>query len=92
MEQEKDATICDLRHKMDNMETDYEKVLHVSYDTNQIKANTNWYKEKSEEAATHRCLYVWPNILEAPYLVNLHVQVYTRNEPHSSFTFYGDLM
>lgn len=29
-EQEKDATIADLQHKMDNMESDYEKILHVS--------------------------------------------------------------
>ena len=30
MEQEKDATIAELQHKLDNMETDYEKILHVS--------------------------------------------------------------
>lgn len=29
-EQEKDATIADLQHKLDNMEKDYEKILHVS--------------------------------------------------------------
>lgn len=29
-EQEKDATIADLQHKLDSMETDYEKILHVS--------------------------------------------------------------
>lgn len=33
MEQEKDATIVDLQHKLDNMETDYVKVLHVSCNT-----------------------------------------------------------
>ncbi len=31
VEQEKDATIADLNHKLDNMETGYEKILHVSY-------------------------------------------------------------
>lgn len=30
VEQEKDATIADLQHKLENMETDYEKILHVS--------------------------------------------------------------
>lgn len=30
VEQEKDSTIADLQHKLDNMETDYEKILHVS--------------------------------------------------------------
>ncbi len=34
VEQEKDATIADLQHKLDNMETDYEKILHVSCNTN----------------------------------------------------------
>nr|XP_020455768.1 coiled-coil domain-containing protein 153-like isoform X1 [Monopterus albus] len=29
MEQEKDATIADLQHKLDNMEIDYERVLHA---------------------------------------------------------------
>lgn len=43
MEREKDATIDDLQHKLDNMETDYEKVLHVS-------------KESSEEAAANKTL------------------------------------
>nr|XP_043887720.1 coiled-coil domain-containing protein 153 isoform X2 [Solea senegalensis] len=31
MEQEKDATIADLRHKLDNMEIDYEKILHPHF-------------------------------------------------------------
>ena len=30
VEREKDATVADLQHKLDNMETDYEKILHVS--------------------------------------------------------------
>lgn len=30
VEREKDAAIADLQHKLDNMETDYEKILHVS--------------------------------------------------------------
>ncbi|XP_039986336.1 coiled-coil domain-containing protein 153 [Xiphias gladius] len=33
MEQEKDATIVDLQHKLDNMETDYVKVLHDTLDS-----------------------------------------------------------
>ncbi|KAG7480180.1 hypothetical protein JOB18_045295 [Solea senegalensis] len=33
MEQEKDATIADLRHKLDNMEIDYEKILHDTLDS-----------------------------------------------------------
>lgn len=35
VEQEKDATIADLQHKLDNMETEYEKILHVSCNTNE---------------------------------------------------------
>lgn len=30
LQQEKDTTIADLQNKLDNMETDYEKILHVS--------------------------------------------------------------
>lgn len=33
MEQEKEAALADLQHKLDNMETDYEKILHVSVGT-----------------------------------------------------------
>lgn len=33
MEQEKEATTAGLQHKMDIMEMDYEKVLHVSCNT-----------------------------------------------------------
>lgn len=36
MEQEKDAIIADLQYKLDNMETDYEEVLHVSFSTSQL--------------------------------------------------------
>lgn len=36
-EQHKDATIADLQHKLDNMETHYEKILYVSSSTNQVK-------------------------------------------------------
>ncbi|XP_054472113.1 coiled-coil domain-containing protein 153 [Anoplopoma fimbria] len=32
VEREKDATIADLQHKLDNMETDYEKILHENLD------------------------------------------------------------
>lgn len=37
VEQEKDVTIADLQHKLDNMETNYEKILHVSYNMGQFK-------------------------------------------------------
>lgn len=30
MEQEKETALVDLQFKLDNMETDYEKILHVS--------------------------------------------------------------
>lgn len=30
MEQEKEVALAELQHKLDNMETDYEKILHVS--------------------------------------------------------------
>nr|XP_019943804.1 PREDICTED: coiled-coil domain-containing protein 153 [Paralichthys olivaceus] len=33
MEQEKDATIAELQRKLDNMETDYEKILHDTLDS-----------------------------------------------------------
>lgn len=33
MEQEKETALADLQHKLDNMETDYEKILHVSVST-----------------------------------------------------------
>ncbi|KAG7221060.1 hypothetical protein INR49_017689, partial [Caranx melampygus] len=34
MEQDKDATIADLQHKLDNMETHYEKILYYSAESN----------------------------------------------------------
>lgn len=37
MEQDKDAKIADLQHRLDNMETHYEKILHVSSNINQVK-------------------------------------------------------
>lgn len=37
MEQDKDAKIADLQNRLDNMETHYEKILHVSSNTNQVK-------------------------------------------------------
>ncbi|KAF7662647.1 hypothetical protein LDENG_00231390 [Lucifuga dentata] len=33
VEQEKDATIAELQHKLDNMESDYEKILHDTLDS-----------------------------------------------------------
>ncbi|XP_075892138.1 dynein regulatory complex protein 12 [Nelusetta ayraudi] len=32
MEEEKESALADLQHKLDNMETDYEKILHESLD------------------------------------------------------------
>lgn len=31
LEKEKDATVADLQHKLDNMHVDYEKILHVRH-------------------------------------------------------------
>lgn len=39
VQQEKDATVNDLQHKLDNMETDYEKILHVSCNTDHFKVS-----------------------------------------------------
>lgn len=39
VEQEKDITIADLQHKLDNMERDYEKILHVSCNTSHLQAS-----------------------------------------------------
>ncbi|XP_026194640.1 coiled-coil domain-containing protein 153 [Anabas testudineus] len=49
MEQEKDAIICDLRHKLDNMETDYEKILHETLDslTSQLSLVRQGWEDKS---------------------------------------------
>ncbi|KAF3692804.1 Coiled-coil domain-containing protein 153 [Channa argus] len=49
MEQEKDATISDLQHKLDNMETDYEKVLHETLDclTSQLSVAQQRWEDKS---------------------------------------------
>ncbi|XP_040902867.1 coiled-coil domain-containing protein 153 [Toxotes jaculatrix] len=49
MEQEKDATIADLQHKLDNMETDYEKVLHDTLDslTSQLSVAQKGWEDKS---------------------------------------------
>ncbi|GAA6233141.1 coiled-coil domain-containing protein 153 isoform X2 [Lates japonicus] len=49
MEREKDATIDDLQHKLDNMETDYEKVLHDTLDslTSQLSVARQRWEDKS---------------------------------------------
>nr|XP_020455769.1 coiled-coil domain-containing protein 153-like isoform X2 [Monopterus albus] len=49
MEQEKDATIADLQHKLDNMEIDYERVLHETLDslTSQLSVAQQGWKDKS---------------------------------------------
>uniref|UniRef100_A0A3P8T2D3 Dynein regulatory complex protein 12 n=1 Tax=Amphiprion percula TaxID=161767 RepID=A0A3P8T2D3_AMPPE len=41
VEQEKDAIIVDLQHKLDNLETDYEKILIVSCNIRQFKLKTD---------------------------------------------------
>ncbi|CAB1429347.1 unnamed protein product [Pleuronectes platessa] len=50
MEQEKDATIAQLQHKLDNMETDYEKILHDTLDslTSQLSAA----RQRQEDTGT----------------------------------------
>uniref|UniRef100_A0A6Q2ZKF6 Dynein regulatory complex protein 12 n=1 Tax=Esox lucius TaxID=8010 RepID=A0A6Q2ZKF6_ESOLU len=48
MQQEKDATIAELQNKLDNMEIDYEKILHDTLDSltsNLAKARLQWEKE-----------------------------------------------
>ncbi|XP_070762676.1 dynein regulatory complex protein 12 [Enoplosus armatus] len=49
VEQEKDATIADLQHKLDNMETDYEKILHETLDslTSQLSVTRQGWEDKS---------------------------------------------
>ncbi|XP_035011119.1 coiled-coil domain-containing protein 153 [Hippoglossus stenolepis] len=49
MEQEKDATIAELQHKLDNMETDYEKILHETLDslTSQLSAARQRWEDTS---------------------------------------------
>ncbi|TDH14947.1 hypothetical protein EPR50_G00026060 [Perca flavescens] len=49
MQQEKDAIIADLQHKLDNMETDYEKILHETLDslTSQLSVARRGWEDKS---------------------------------------------
>ncbi|XP_059186833.1 coiled-coil domain-containing protein 153 [Centropristis striata] len=49
VEREKDATIADLQHKLDNMETDYEKILHETLDslTSQLSVARQGWEDKS---------------------------------------------
>ncbi|CAJ1065508.1 coiled-coil domain-containing protein 153 isoform X1 [Xyrichtys novacula] len=49
VEQEKDAIISDLQHKMDNMETDYEKILHETLDslTSQLSVARQGWRGKN---------------------------------------------
>ncbi|KAM6988374.1 dynein regulatory complex protein 12 isoform 1-T2 [Tautogolabrus adspersus] len=51
VEQEKDTIISDLCHKMDNMETDYEKILHDTLDslTSRLSVAGQGWKGKSTE-------------------------------------------
>ncbi|XP_016887414.1 dynein regulatory complex protein 12 [Cynoglossus semilaevis] len=49
MRQEKDTTLAELRHKLYNMETDYEKVLHDTLDslTSQLSVARQGWEDKS---------------------------------------------
>ncbi|XP_071353173.1 dynein regulatory complex protein 12 isoform X2 [Trachinotus anak] len=49
MEQDKDATIADLLHKLDNMETQYENVLHDTLDSlsSQLSVARQRWEDKS---------------------------------------------
>ncbi|XP_068441531.1 dynein regulatory complex protein 12 [Clinocottus analis] len=49
LEWEKDATIADLKHKLENMETDYEKILHENLDslTSQLAVAQQEWEDKS---------------------------------------------
>ncbi|XP_068566773.1 dynein regulatory complex protein 12 [Cebidichthys violaceus] len=49
VEREKDATIAKLQHKLDNMETDYERILHENLDglTSQLSAARQGWEDKS---------------------------------------------
>lgn len=41
LEKDKDATVADLQHKLDNMDADYEKILHVSCTTRHVFFSTS---------------------------------------------------
>lgn len=60
MEQEKDAIIADLRQKLDNIESDYEKILHVSFNTSQFN-HTVWQQYAFEN------LHVYKNLFEVTF-------------------------
>ncbi|XP_070684878.1 dynein regulatory complex protein 12 [Pempheris klunzingeri] len=49
VEQKRDATVAELQHKLDNMETDYEKILHETLDslTSQLSATRQGWEDKS---------------------------------------------
>ncbi|KAM6932295.1 LOW QUALITY PROTEIN: dynein regulatory complex protein 12 [Lycodopsis pacificus] len=49
VEREKDATIAKLQHKLGNMETDYEKILHENLDglTSQLSVARRGWEDKS---------------------------------------------
>ncbi|XP_042269681.1 coiled-coil domain-containing protein 153 isoform X2 [Thunnus maccoyii] len=49
LEKEKDATVDDLQHKLDNMDADYEKILHDTLDslTSQLSAARQGWEDKS---------------------------------------------
>ncbi|XP_035535612.1 coiled-coil domain-containing protein 153 [Morone saxatilis] len=50
VEEEKDAIIADLQHKLDNMETDYEKILHETLDS--LTAQLSVARQGREEKST----------------------------------------
>ncbi|KAM7413304.1 hypothetical protein PAMA_020609 [Pampus argenteus] len=49
LKEEKDATVADLQHKLDNMDADYEKILHNSLDslTSQLSVARQRWDDKS---------------------------------------------
>ncbi|XP_029922537.1 dynein regulatory complex protein 12 [Myripristis murdjan] len=51
VEREKDATIADLRHKLDGMETDCERILHDTLDslTSQLSVARQGWEDKSTD-------------------------------------------
>lgn len=60
MEEEKDATIVDLLHKLDNMETDCEKILHVSCNIVQFNSkliHTNLKEGLMKQPITGLCRF-----------------------------------
>uniref|UniRef100_A0A8D3AZ10 Dynein regulatory complex protein 12 n=1 Tax=Scophthalmus maximus TaxID=52904 RepID=A0A8D3AZ10_SCOMX len=54
MEQEKDTAMNDLQHKMDNMETDYEKILHDTLDSLTSQLPVTRQRREDESTTLHQ--------------------------------------